>query len=714
MTPFSLDVLGIAAKRKQEQTAYIPQDPRAEFLSCLRDVGFDVDHLEESINDKPVRVNSVHGKKNKPCWYNFSIVDGVGFGVYGDWRMGDDWHEFRSENHKLLSPEERRRNDEAYRIVKEARYQRKLLDQKQAAVTAQNTIASLSECGHDFAHPYLQNKNVPAYGLKTDGESLFIPVVIDGDFTSYQKIHTNGFKQFLEFGAVECGYHFIQGTTTKTYFVEGYATGASVHRATQGNVIVCFNASNLPKVIERFRQNGNQDSFIIAADNDHLTEKSGKGNAGLKYAKLACEKYPNVTMIHPENIKGSDFNDLESEQGFEALKEILTGKRNRMSILQVDQMAPVTESWFIKGILPRKKIAVAFGLSGHMKSFVAIDMALHLACGMDWHGHKVKQQQDILYICGEGASGIRNRVIAWKQEHGITKPVPFYMTSSPVLMLHREQTSMMLDALEDFMIESGMKKYPPLIIVDTLNRNFGDGDENNTKDMTGFINSLEEISAKTGCMFFIIHHSSKSDSTQARGNASLKNSSDCEYQVEMVNHEAVKEGVDSPKIQFTCTKMKDYGYPEPVLFNTKEIILGMDEDGDNVTSIVLGKSTETKQEAAQMYGLLARPIMACRTAAEKVAVCMRDALFASAVADIRHAKKNPLGFIVLQKRVVDSLFNGKCAQNGIADDSKRQGKKKAISEMIEIGALNENITKDYTLQGKTVLDILIKSAGVGI
>ena len=695
---FTIDVLAIAEKRKldsQSQNQRV-QDPDIEFLSVLKSHNFNVDHVEITNKVKRVKAND---SKDECCWYTFDVIGGVGFGHFGDWRNGVP-ETFISTNYKVMSVEERRTIDKTAQIAKEERLKQEIEAQEQAKNKAQVLLASSSSDIKE--HAYLEKKGVNAYGLKTDGNKLYIPIVVEDQICSYQEIYKDGRKRFLKDGKIEGGYHYIKGEVPKTYFVEGYATGATIHMATKANVVVCFNASNLPKVLGYFRKYID-DPIIIAADNDHEKEAQGKGNAGLKYAKQCVEDYPNVSMIHPDIEVGiTDFNDLSSKHGLQSVKAKTGSRQNRMNIIQVDQMDAIPEKWFIKKILPQKKVGLIFGRSGHMKSFVTIDMALHLATGRDWHGHRVNETHNILYVCGEGASGIRNRVIAWKEHHQINKAVPFYMTSSPVLLLEREETNLMLEALQDFMLDSNIKKYPSLIIIDTLNRNFGDGDENSTKDMTTFVNVLEELHRITGSMFLIVHHSSKGNEETARGNASLRNSCDVEYKVEKTNEQMEREGFEKAKIMVTNTKMKDYGIPEPVYFEPKTIVLGKDEDGDDISSVVMVKMQGDL--AKRETEIINRPVASAKSETEKAKICFQNAMITIGQHDVRERGIFSM-CAPLQKKRVDTEFKGACLAAGIKDASMRKAKSRAILELSAENIMTTNDkSNEYTVTSKVVLD----------
>ena len=49
------------------------------------------------------------------------------------------------------------------------------------------------------------------------------------------------------------------------------------------------------------------------------------------------------------------------------------------------------QSFVIKGLLPEQSFVSMYGPSGSFKSFLALDWACHIASGIDWDQHKVKE-----------------------------------------------------------------------------------------------------------------------------------------------------------------------------------------------------------------------------------------------------------------------------------------------------------------------------------
>ena len=48
-----------------------------------------------------------------------------------------------------------------------------------------------------------------------------------------------------------------------------------------------------------------------------------------------------------------------------------------------------------------------------------------------------------------------------------------------------------------------------LIVLDTLARTFGDGDEKAARDMGGFVASVDRLRAETGAHVAVVHHGTK-------------------------------------------------------------------------------------------------------------------------------------------------------------------------------------------------------------
>ncbi len=177
-------------------------------------------------------------------------------------------------------------------------------------------------------HPYLVAKGVAVFGeLRQQGERLVVPAKgRDGRLQTLQLIRQDGVKRFLTGGKVESGYFSIpakNGCESGPLVVcEGYATAASIHEATGHACLVAFSAGNLPAVAKFARAQYPLREIILAADDDHETERKTGKNAGIAAATEAAREISAKVAVprFVDRAGKSDFNDLAQAEGLEAVR----------------------------------------------------------------------------------------------------------------------------------------------------------------------------------------------------------------------------------------------------------------------------------------------------------------------------------------------------------------------------------------------------------
>ncbi len=211
-----------------------------------------------------------------------------------------------------------------------------------------------------------------------------------------------------------------------------------------------------------------------------------------------------------------------------------------------------------------------------MKSFVAIDLALAIAYGLPWHGHDTPGSgAPVAYIAGEGRRGILRRVAGWRIQHRIEEKPPFFLSTGCAQFLESRSFREVRAAIRE--VEEQVGK-PVLIVIDTLNRNFGPGDENDTRDMTRFISACDKLREETGAAILIVHHVGVNDNGRARGSGVLRGAMDVE----------IKCKKSTMLINLTATKVKDARHPEPLCLRPMELELPyQDKKGRPLTTLVL-------------------------------------------------------------------------------------------------------------------------------
>ena len=237
--------------------------------------------------------------------------------------------------------------------------------------------------------------------------------------------------------------------------------------------------------------------------------------------------------------------------------------------------AAVHKSHLIKGLLLVNTLAVIYGEPGSGKTFMAMDMALAVAAGKPWRGHKTKKGL-VIYVAGEGAASVRQRVAAYRKTHPDTDPgIPFCIVPQAVDFLDTESVDRLIATIHG--LESEVRERAVLIIVDTLSRAM-EGNENAPEVMGRAVNSAERIRAACDeATVTFVHHAGKDPSKGARGHTKLNAAIDTEIFVEG------KSGVRVAEVK----KQRDLAVGDKFAFELRQVILGTDPDGDAITSCVV-------------------------------------------------------------------------------------------------------------------------------
>ncbi len=232
---------------------------------------------------------------------------------------------------------------------------------------------------------------------------------------------------------------------------------------------------------------------------------------------------------------------------------------------------PCPPDWLLHGTLERDTLALVFGDPGCGKTFMAFDWAARIATGTPWRGHEVKTAP-VFYVAGEGRRGLGRRIRAWEQHNGVKIAKGSLFIGPAVAVTDGRQLSELIAAIDT-------QKKPGLIVLDTLARCFGGGDENSTQDMSRFVAACDLLRRYYGCTILIVHHTGHADKNRARGAMALNAALDAEYRLNRSNSGLI----------LTATKMKDADPPTPLGMNLLTVDLpGMKDDyGNPVTSAAI-------------------------------------------------------------------------------------------------------------------------------
>ncbi len=315
-----------------------------------------------------------------------------------------------------------------------------------------------------------------------------------------------------------------------------------------------------------FRAANNFPGAIFCADADSV--------AAARDAAVSC----GGRIFDPSPRK--DANDILMEDGPAQLWDRLrraqravagseTPERVATDGFWLEEVEPILENAdAIRGWLPKRGIATLFGPPGSGKTWLALDMAAHLAANQPWYSHRT-QGGPVVYIAFEGVGGVRNRLVPLLRKVG---PVPMYVLNGGLDLCDEDAVSILKEQIHALGLEAG--EAVQSVFIDTLARAIGGRDENSPEGMGAALKGASAIEKAINRLVLLVHHTGKDTSRGARGHSSLKGAVDAEISVTR----------DGDLITAVAEKVRDGEDGSKLSYQLKQVALGLDSDGEHVTS----------------------------------------------------------------------------------------------------------------------------------
>ena len=218
--------------------------------------------------------------------------------------------------------------------------------------------------------------------------------------------------------------------------------------------------------------------------------------------------------------------------------------------------------YLIHGLIETPSTGLVFGDPSAGKSFMAIDMAMGVACGTSWMG-AVARKGTAVYFAGEGRQGVQRRIAAWRAHYGIDIPYGGIWVSEKRIEFDAKALSLAADDLKYIQDKTG--NGIDVMFIDTLARHMpSQGDENSARDMGGFVNSCDWLRDSFNSVATVVHHSGKANKDNSRGSSAIRGAMDWELRV-------INEGKMRTVV---FTKQKEAELPKPMSFILKSIDIG--------------------------------------------------------------------------------------------------------------------------------------------
>jgi hypothetical protein len=245
--------------------------------------------------------------------------------------------------------------------------------------------------------------------------------------------------------------------------------------------------------------------------------------------------------------------------------------------------------WLVRDLLVQGGLSVFYGAPKSTKTFAALDLAFNIAHGRDWFGMRTRRG-GVVYVCGEGQPGVRNRMKAWRQQFDGSPDAPFVMIPQSVNLFDDpdEVDRLIADILG---ISDPMGCKVELVCFDTFSRMVGSGDEDRARDVNVVVRTGERIQRATGAHVMIIHHTGKDRERGMRGSNALLGAVDAA--VEVVKDDDT--GLCSAKV----TAIKDGEPKGPFDYKLRQTAVGVDDEGEDIIACVIDPAGARQGTIAQ-------------------------------------------------------------------------------------------------------------------
>jgi hypothetical protein len=363
-------------------------------------------------------------------------------------------------------------------------------------------------------------------------------------------------------------------------------------------------------------------------------------------------------------------NMLKERAGTSVEDAIANRSKDRFQITWFDDVDQSTaKEEIVQGVLGAGEFSLFVAKPGTAKSVLVGDIGCHIAAGIDWHGRKVKQGL-VVFFAAERKKLTERRVAAWRKKHGVSG-IPFVVVGGKL-----DLTSGVIDAkalattIKTLEEKSGHECV--LIILDTVTRTFGPGDQHQSRDMQRYVQSVDELNRATNAHVAAIHHSGW-EGDRGKGAIDLDGAIDASFVVDV-------KGTGPAKVfTLACIGANDGEEGVVTSFQLESVALGTDADGKVTTApVVVQADAVTPFDGSNLKGNSAKAFESLERAIEAHGECPPDGSpgFPDGVATAtREAWRN--------RYYADAM-----AKETVSDDTLGKRFRRAIEQLTEAGKIS--------------------------
>ncbi len=259
-------------------------------------------------------------------------------------------------------------------------------------------------------------------------------------------------------------------------------------------------------------------------------------------------------------------------------------KKGLLQLAEIKNKPP--KSWVLQNWFSRKDIGIIYGESTSGKTFMVIDLMFQAMTEETFaNTFEFNERLKCLYICGEGYTGIYDRLKAKLETKKLPEDINDYFFLQETMI----NLSSAID-VDNFICERLNEDLDlGLIVIDTLiSASFG-ANENDNPVMAGILKNAAKIAKALNVAIILIHHTNKNGNM--RGAQSLMDNSDFMIECESSGNQRT----------ISAKKVKDGAIWKDIYFSLQSVDL---QDGGNSAIVVWGENEKTVKGKDLVFKLL--------------------------------------------------------------------------------------------------------------
>jgi AAA domain len=292
---------------------------------------------------------------------------------------------------------------------------------------------------------------------------------------------------------------------------------------------------------------------------------------------------------------GGDYTDDAGDTGYGSGSESPPAddpaqtQSTKLSWNYYDSTEIKPQRWLVKQLLPETGVGILSGQWGSFKTTAALDLSVAVMTGQAFAGqYRIKRPGAVLYIAPEGAGTLQSRLAAIARHRGAGAKLPFAWRGDCPLLTDKTAgltiARYVAEAATHFEQVYGLPI--ALVWVDTYMAAAGlnsSGDDNDVAATQKAFNTLRLVSDQCRAFVMTVDHHGKVVEAGTRGSSGKEGNADTVL-VTLAEREITGAVA---KTRMAARKQRDGICGFEVPFTPEAVELGLDEDGDPITAIVL-------------------------------------------------------------------------------------------------------------------------------